>query len=189
MKFIFIIILIMYFSKSFANNLGSVTGLKMPRYVSLKSDNVNLRVGPSLNYPIRLNYITKNLPVEIHDEYDLWRKIIDSKGNSGWIHKKLLKGDRYGLITNEDLNSNIYLYPNGKKIATIGNRNIVKIHKCLKNWCLIELKNLQGWIKKNDLWGVYQDEILNITFIQPIFNSYWKVLEIVRLFFDNFAKK
>ena len=48
---------------------------------------------------------------------------------------------------------------------------------------------LAGWIKKNDLWGVYQDEILNITFIQPIFNSYWKVLEIVRLFFDNFAKK
>ena len=70
---------------------GSITGLEIPRFVSLKSNDVNLRVGPSINYPIRLKYISQNLPVEIIDEFDVWRKTRDHEGNIGWLHKSLIK--------------------------------------------------------------------------------------------------
>jgi SH3-like domain-containing protein len=86
MKIIFFILL---FTVSFNLNAktGSVTGLDIPRFVSLKSNEVNLRVGPSTNYPIELTYITKNLPVEVIDEFDAWRKIKDHQKTIGWLHK------------------------------------------------------------------------------------------------------
>ena len=79
---------------------GAVTKLELPRFVSLKSNDVNLRVGPSLNYPIELKYIQNNLPVEIIDEFDVWRKIKDHQHNKGWLHKSLIKGDRFVLTIN-----------------------------------------------------------------------------------------
>ena len=87
-----IISLILFFLLSFSLNAktGTVTGLEIPRFVSLKSNEANLRVGPSTNYPIKLMYITKNLPVEIIDEFDAWRKIKDHNRNIGWLHKSLI---------------------------------------------------------------------------------------------------
>ena len=79
---------------------GTVTNLELPRFVSLKSNDVNLRVGPSINYPIELKYIQINLPVEIIDEFDVWRKIKDQQDNQGWLHKSLIKGDRFVLTIN-----------------------------------------------------------------------------------------
>ena len=100
-----LILLIFFFIVSF--NLyaktGSETGLEIPRFVSLKSNEVNLRVGPSINYPISLKYVSQNLPIEIIDEFDVWRKTRDHDGNLGWLHKSLIKGDRYILIDNENL--------------------------------------------------------------------------------------
>ena len=90
------IVLLSLISMSLYAETGSVTGLEIPRFVSLKSDDVNLRVGPSTNYPIRLKYIFQNLPIEIIDEYDVWRKTRDYEGNVGWIHKGLIKGNRFG---------------------------------------------------------------------------------------------
>ena len=110
-----------------------VTGYKIPRFVSLKSNEVNLRVGPSFNYPIKIKYIQKNLPVEIVDEYDIWRQIHDIDGNVGWIHKSLLKGDRYGITFSKNKNNIIFNYLNGKTIGKIGKNNIVKINRCLSH--------------------------------------------------------
>ena len=106
-----IITLILFFLISF--NLyaktGSVTGLEIPRFVSLKSNDVNLRIGPSTNYPIRLKYIYKNLPIEIIDEFDVWRKARDHEGNVGWLHKSLIKGDRF-VLTGFETENHINLY-------------------------------------------------------------------------------
>ena len=72
---------------------GPVTNLGLPRFVSLKSDDVNLRVGPSMNYPIELKYTQNDLPIEVIDEYDVWRKVKDHENNIGWLHKEsLIKG-------------------------------------------------------------------------------------------------
>ena len=130
----------------FAKNIGSDTGYKIPRFVSLKSNDVNLRIGSSTNYPIILKYTIKALPVEVIDEYQVWRKINDIEGNQGWIHKTLIQGDRYAII-NQEYNSSVQIYskPKGNKIGKIGKFNIVKINTCLLKWCQINYKQFKGW--------------------------------------------
>jgi len=182
MRILIYLFLIFFINQIHASEIGVITGYKIPRFVSLKSNDVNLRVGPSINYPIKIKYIQKNFPVEVVDEYDVWRQIQDIYGNVGWIHKSLLKGDRYGLIISDAKNDAlIFNYPQGYQIGIIGNKNIVEINKCLEKWCLIKLKNNKGWIEKKILWGVYKSEIYNIGFIQPLINLYWNILSKIRL--------
>ena len=115
-----ILIFILCFSFNLYGKTGSVTGLDIPRFVSLKSDDANIRVGPSVNYPIKLKYVFQNLPLEIIDEFDVWRKSRDHEGNIGWVHKSLIKGDR-SILVNHNTNKDVRLYniPNGKIIGII----------------------------------------------------------------------
>ena len=175
-----IITLLVYFliSPNLIAKKGTITGLELPRFVSLKSDDVNLRVGPSINYPIELKYIQKNYPIEIIDEFDVWRKTKDHEGNIGWLHKSLIKGDRYillGVKISSDIN--IYNRPNGKLIGLIKKNNILKLNECLKNWCNVKNEDIKGWISKKNIWGVYSAEIYNQKLYQPVINQYWKILD------------
>ena len=172
------LILILFISFNIYAETGLVTGFELPRFVSLKSNDVNLRVGPSINYPIELKYIQKNLPVEIIDEFDVWRKIQDHENNKGWIHKSLIKGERFILTINKNGNvKNIYNRPNGKIVGMIKSNNIINLENCLIDWCYISHIDISGWISKDSIWGVYEDEIYNQNFYQPIINQYWKILE------------
>ena len=160
-----------------AESVGQSTGFKLPRFVSTKSDESNLRVGADTDYPIQLTYTIKNFPLEIIDEYEIWRKVIDVDGNQGWAHKRLLKGNRYGIIkTAHNQPSQIYNKPEGIVIGKIGNRNIIKINKCFSSWCHISLKKHKGWINKINIWGVYADEEFDMPFYQFIINIYWKII-------------
>ena len=160
----------------YSKDFGTVTGFKIPRFVSLKSNDVNLRIGSSTNYPIILKYIKKNYPVEVSKEYENWRKIKDINGNEGWIHKTLIKGERFVIINNkENPQSLIYSKPEGKKIGQIGNLNIVKIESCLAKWCKINFGKYKGWISKKKIWGIYDDELIDVPFYQFIINQFWKL--------------
>ena len=157
---------------------GPVTNLQLPRFVSLKSNDVNLRVGPSVNYPIELKYTQNNLPVEIIDEFDVWRKIKDSENNIGWLHKSLIKGDRFVLTVNKNnYVKSIYNRPNGNQIGMVEKNNILSLESCLKNWCLVSHQKIRGWLSKEFIWGVYESEVYNQSLFQPIINQYWKVLD------------
>ena len=157
---------------------GPVTNLQLPRFVSLKSNDVNLRVGPSINYPIELKYTQNNLPVEIIDEFDVWRKIKDSENNIGWLHKRLIKGDRFILTINKNNSTKkIFSRPNGNQIGMVEKNNILKLESCLKHWCLVSHQKIRGWLSKDFVWGVYETEVYNQSFFQPIINQYWKVLD------------
>ena len=174
------ILLVLFFcllnNNSYSNEIGQVTGYKIPRFVTLKSDEVNVRIGSSTNYPIILKYITKNMPIEITDEYERWRKIRDIDGNEGWIRKDLLKGDRFIIIIKSD-KSKIYMFskPNGITIGEIGELNIARIKVCLKTWCKIKFESHTGWINKKNLWGVYENVSINVPFYQPLINLIWKI--------------
>jgi SH3-like domain-containing protein len=171
------LIIFLFTNQINAENIGKTTGFKIPRFVSLKSNDVNLRVGPSKNYPKILNYKQKNLPIEIIKEHADWRLIQDIDGNSGWILGSLLKGDRYGIIiSNSNEESKLFNFPKGNQIGIIGKNNIIKIKKCLTQWCLIQYKKNKGWIKKENIWGVYKDEIYKINFTQPLIEIYWKIM-------------
>ena len=122
MQIVIAFISIIIFSQVSNADIGKETGLEIPRYVSLKSNDANIRVGPSKNYPIEIKYIKKNYPLKVLEEYEDWRKVEDFKKNFGWIHKSLISGTRTGIVLSND-NKTIKLLNtlNGNVIGEIGN--------------------------------------------------------------------
>ena len=180
MKFIIVMFIILFSASSNAADVGIETGLELPRYVSLKSNESNIRVGPSKNYPISIKYVVKNFPIKIVDEYKDWRKVIDFQENTGWIHKSLIKGERNGIVISSN-KENIYLYNsiNGKKIGEVTHGSIVNLSKCKLNWCLINKNKFKGWIPKNYLWGVKKNEKFNIRFFQIFLDYYFTSINLL----------
>ena len=175
MQIVIAFISIIIFSQLINADTGKETGLEIPRYVSLKSNDANIRVGPSMNYPIVIKYILKNYPLKVLEEYEEWRKVEDFKKNIGWIHRSLISGSRTGIILSND-NKNIKLLNtlDGDIIGEIGKGNIVNLEKCKINWCLVSAKNSKGWIDKKYIWGVKEKEIMKINFLQTFEDLYWK---------------
>ena len=175
MQIIILLITIITFTQNTYADIGKETGLEIPRYVSLKSNDANIRVGPSKNYPIEIKYIKKNYPLIVLDEYEEWRKVEDVKRNIGWIHKSLITGNRTGIVVS-DYNETIKLLNtlDGKVIGEIGKGNIVYLEKCNIDWCFVAVKNFKGWMNKKYIWGVEQNEIIKINFLQKFEDLYWK---------------
>jgi len=122
-------------------------------FLSLKNSKVNLRQGPSFNYPIKLIYKKKYLPVIILEKSDTWRKIKDFEKNSGWIHISQLSKKKSALnikdISILYKNSTIY----SKPVAKIESGRLVLIKKCKVSWCNVSSSKYKGWILKKYLWG------------------------------------
>lgn len=135
--------------------------LPIPRFVSIKSNEANIRTGPNVRYPIKWVFISKNEPVEILAEFEQWRKIKDIHGDSGWVHESMLTGKRFVIVNSTE--KQIILYKDYKKlthpVAIIENGARANLVECNKEWCKISAQNYKGWIAKNHIWGVYQNEI------------------------------
>ena len=106
MQIVIAFISIIIFSQVSNADIGKETGLEIPRYVSLKSNDANIRVGPSKNYPIKIKYIKKNYPLIVLEEHEEWRRVEDFEKNIGWIHKSLISGNRTGIVLSKN-NKNI----------------------------------------------------------------------------------
>ena len=180
MQIIILFIAIISFTQNTHADIGKETGLEIPRYVSLKSNDANIRVGPSKNYPIEIKYIKKNYPLKVLEEYEEWRKVEDFKKNIGWIHKSLISGTRTGIILSND-NKTIRLLNtlDGNVIGKIGEGNIVYLEKCKIDWCLVSAGNFKGWMNKKYIWGVKQNEIIKINFLQKFEDVYWKSINFL----------
>ena len=122
-------------------------------FLSLKNDEVNLRKGPSFEYPIKFTYKKKYLPIVIIDKSESWRQIKDFEKNSGWIHISQLSKKKSAINTKN--NSILYKKPSiySKPIARLELGRLVLIKKCNLKWCKISCGNFKGWIKKSYLWG------------------------------------
>ena len=123
-------------------------------FLSLKKNEVNLRQGPSLEYPIKLIYKKKYLPVIILDKSGPFRKIRDFENNTGWIHVALLSKKKSAI--NIKNNSILYKKPTiySKPIAKLESGRLVLVKKCKAKWCKIKSGDYQGWIYKKNLWGI-----------------------------------
>jgi len=143
--FLFLILFLFFINESLADDKLN--------FLSLKNDEVNLRQGPSLQYPIILTYKKKYLPVIILDKSENWRRIQDLENNTGWIHIKLLTKKKSAI--NMKNNSIIYKKPTifSKPIAKLEAGRLLLIKKCKIKWCKITSGKYNGWINKNYLWG------------------------------------
>ena len=121
-------------------------------FLSLKKNKVNVRYGPGFNFPVKYFYEKKNLPIKQIDQKDNFRRIIDYKKNSGWIHVSQLKKVNSVITTKDKIlfkKSTIFSEP----IAKIEKGRLLIIKKCEDKWCKIRTQKFEGWIKKNNLWG------------------------------------
>ncbi len=143
--------------------MAEPTALPLPRYVSLRSNAVNLHVGPGKNYPIDWCYVRQNLPVEIIAEFDTWRQIRDWQGAEGWVHKSLLSGKRTVWVLHKVRPLRKGPDEKAKVIAQLQPGVVAKAVECQGNWCKIEVKYknsvYKGWIKRRCLWGIYPNEM------------------------------
>ena len=121
---------------------------------TLRNDKVNLRQGPSFDYPIKIFYKKKFLPVLIQDRSENFRKIRDHENNTGWIHISQLSKKKAALIVDDSSilfnDSTVYSNP----LAILKKGRLVKINKCKNDWCKIKTGKFKGWVKKDSLWGL-----------------------------------
>tara|TARA_B100000123_G_scaffold267484_1_gene240905 strand:+ start:358 stop:798 length:441 start_codon:yes stop_codon:yes gene_type:complete len=124
-------------------------------FLTLRNDKVNLRQGPSFEYPIKLFYKKKFLPVLIQEKFENFRKIRDHENNTGWIHVSQLSKKKAAIVVDDEA----YIFSSNtvysKPLAISKNGKLLLIKKCKKDWCKISSKNIKGWIKKESLWGLY----------------------------------
>lgn len=137
--------------------------LPVPRFVSLKSDEANIRMGPGLRYQIRWVYHRKGLPLEITAEFEQWRKVRDIDGDEGWLHQSILSGERTALVNIKQGTVPLLSKANGAAPARaqLEYGVMVKLHSCEAEFCEAEAGDYKGWIARKHLWGIYPDEIFS----------------------------
>ena len=141
-KKIFILFILLISTTSYAEEI----------FLSLKKDKVNVRYGPSFESPVKFIYKKINLPIKQIDRKENWRRIIDLKNNSGWIHRSQLK-PLNSIIPLED--KILFKKPSNfsKPLAKIQKGRVLVFLKCNEEWCKIKSNNYKGWIKINNVWG------------------------------------
>ena len=122
-------------------------------FLSLKKNKVNVRYGPSFESPIKFIYKKINLPIKQIDKKENWRRIIDLKNNSGWIHWSQLKSINSIIPLKDKI---LFEKPSNfsKPLAKIQKGRVLIIQKCTKEWCKIKTDNFKGWVKKDNIWGL-----------------------------------
>jgi SH3-like domain-containing protein len=138
------------------------SSLPIPRFVSLRTDPINLRTGPGVRYPVDWVYLRRRLPVEVIAEFDTWRQIRDPDGAEGWVHQTMLSGRRTAVVKAA---STVLRREAADTAATVANLEkgvIVNVQRCPASidYCRVEVSGVQGWLKRDQVWGIYPTETL-----------------------------
>src|SRR5882724_6407065 len=141
-----------------AETLGSESKLPIPRFVSLRSGEVNLRTGPGTIYPVEWVFVRRGLPVEIIAEFDVWRRIRDWQGTVGWVHQSMLDGRRTARITGEERELRSEPAESASIVARLAPGAIGRLLECEGAWCKIDAQGYRGWLRRDEFWGTYPNE-------------------------------
>jgi len=158
---IFVVILLSLAGAAFADgkDRGQVTSFPIPRFVSMKATEANVRRGPSLSHRIDWIFKRRDMPLQITAEHGHWRRVRDRDGLGGWIHYSLISGTRTVIVEEEMLG----LFPRaeaaGPVVARLERGVVARLGKCTEKWCRITAGGYKGWAPKTSLWGVEADEI------------------------------
>ena len=147
MKISFYILFITFFF------INIVSANENDYYLILKNNKVNVRYGPGFNYQIKYIYKKKNLPIKVIDKKENFRRIIDFKKNSGWIHISQLKKRKSIILLKDQI---LFSKPTrySKPIIKIAKGRLLVVKKCKKIWCRVKTDNYLGWLKTDNIWGL-----------------------------------
>lgn len=174
LRYFLLAILLIFTTSVKASEVGQVTGLPIPRFVALKSSETNLRKGPNVKYPVVWNYKQKNYPLEVVAEFENWRKLRDVDGEEGWVHVNLITGARKALISDNKYQSDkkdyaqlnrelvLFRYPDEDSypMLRVELGVLAAIKSCTLEWCKLKMNDVTAWARKENLWGVYREEII-----------------------------
>jgi len=151
-------IILAYAAPATADEEQDATGLPVPRFVSLKAGEVNMRVGPGTRYSINWVYKREGLPVEIIQEFDQWREIRDSEGTIGWVHKLMLQAKRMAIIKSSTGTLRHTPEEHAKPLLRVESGVTGRLLECERDWCRMQIAGRKGWIEKKHIWGAYSKE-------------------------------
>ena len=132
---------------------GSVTGLPLPRFVSLKAEEANARRGPSTAHAVEWVFRRPGMPLEVVAEYEHWRRVRDIDGVGGWVHYALLSGVRSGIVL-EDLAAMTSHPGGGREVARLEAGVVARLTECAEGFCRLSVGGQRGWLPEGALWGV-----------------------------------
>ncbi len=143
------------------DSLPRSTNLPLPRFVSFRTDPINMRTGPGVRYPIDWVYSRRGLPVEVVAEFDTWRRINDPEGSNGWVHTSMLSSRRTAIVIGGLRPLRRTSENEGQILAQLEPGVIVSLQRCpIGSYCRIEIDGVQGWMRRDHLWGVFADEVI-----------------------------
>lgn len=135
------------------------SNLEIPRFVTLKSNRVNMRTGPGKEYPIQWEYQRKGLPLKVIGEFDVWRKVTDHEGVVGWMHVRTLSIKKMVLVTDSTVKIHQRADDDAPVIAIAEKGVIAELATCKSEWCKIKSNDVSGWLYRKSLWGLLDGEI------------------------------
>lgn len=144
-----------------AQDRGPVTNLPLPRFVSMKAAEGNVRRGPSLTHQIDWIFTRRDIPLVITAEHGHWRRVEDRDGAGGWVHYSLLSGSRTAIVERDMLDLLAQPDPAAMVVARLELGVIARIESCLADWCRMNASGYKGWAPKAALWGVGPGEIID----------------------------
>ncbi|MEL6599353.1 MAG: SH3 domain-containing protein [Pseudomonadota bacterium] len=142
-----------------SEEIGRNSGLPLPRFVSLKASEANVRRGPSRRHSIDWKFVQRGMPLRVTAEYDVWRRVEDHEGEGGWVHTTLLSGNRSALVVVEATTLRKSSDINGKAIAEARLGVVARLDECVPDWCFIRVTEHAGWVPYQHLWGVSARDI------------------------------
>lgn len=144
---------------SVSQTRGPVTNLLMPRFVSLKASEGNVRRGPSLSHRIDWVFKHRGMPLQVVAEHGHWRRVVDREGAGGWVHYTLISGARTVLIDSPRVP--LYKLADATSpLAAIAETGVIgRLGKCKENWCRVTVNGTKGWLKRSQVWGLFPGEL------------------------------
>ncbi len=140
-----------------AKQIPGRTGLPLPRFVSFRAAEVNLRTGPGVRYPIDWVYKRRGFPVQIIDEFETWRRVRDWQGTTGWVHQSMVQGKRTLLVTGGHRLLRQSPSEGSGGIAYLEEGVIANLGDCQDSWCRVKVNGHAGWLKTSEFFGVQVD--------------------------------
>lgn len=140
-------------------SVGKTTGLAIPRFVSIRARKANLRVGPGSDYPVRWRLLRAGMPAQIVDEEGQWREVILHDGERGWLFGPLLSGARTLYVTLARAPIREAPDPRADIVALAAEAVVLRVQECRPEWCEVRKGDIEGWIARAMVWGVFEGEV------------------------------